>query len=366
MNAYIAAACRSPVAPHGGALAHLDLHDLAAPILTAALARAGLKPAEVDEVIVSNALGAGGNPARVIALASGLPDHIAGLSIDRQCAGGLDALILARQMIQSGDADVVIAGGVESHSRRPLRLRTFADGRAPLAYDQAPFTPWPHRDPDMAQAADTLAQSLGISRQAQDDWAVNSHAKALSDISSDAEVIPLAGLARDAFARRLGPALCRRAKPITGNITSANTAVAADAAAFCVVVSEAIAARSTGTRVEVVAGATQGGAPDCPGLAPLVAINKVMAKTGLSAADLNAAEIMEAYAVQAIACVQGAGLNPAIVNSGGGALARGHPIGASGTINVVRLFHDLHKTGGIGLAAIAAAGGIGSALLLRA
>lgn len=366
MKAYIAAACRSPVAPRGGVLSHLSLQDLAAPILRAALAQAGLETDDVDEVIVSNSLGAGGNPARIIALAAGMPEHIAGLSTDRQCAGGLDALILARHMIRSGDADVVVAGGVESYSRRPVRIQTFADGRPPLAYDQAAFTPWPERDPDMAEAADTLAKSQGISRQMQDDWAINSHAKALGHQPMDAEITPIAGLTRDAFARRLSPALCRRAMTLTGDITAANAAVAADAAAFCVVVSERVAARLNHPHVEIIAGATMGGAPDCPGLAPLIAIDKVLTAAGLSAADLVAAEIMEAYAVQAIACVQGAGIDPSIVNSGGGALARGHPIGASGTINAVRLFHDLVARRGTGLAAIAAAGGIGSALLLRA
>ncbi|MGJ5619899.1 thiolase family protein [Sulfitobacter sp. MF3-043] len=366
VTAYVIAACRSPVAPRGGALSHLEIHALAGPVLRAALSQAGMNDSNVAEVIVSNALGAGGNPARIIALATGLPERIAGLSIDRQCAGGLDALLLARQMIRSGDADVIVAGGVESYSRRPVRMQTFADGRAPVAYDQAPFTPWPDRDPDMAQAADTLAQSLGITRKAQDDWAIASHAKALAYHPTPAEIVPIDGVTNDTFTRRLSPALCERAKAITGDITAANAAVAADGAAFCVVVSERVAARLSGPKVEIVAGATLGGAPDCPGLAPVAAITKIMAQTGLSPTDLTAAEIMEAYAVQAIACVRGAHIDPGIVNQGGGALARGHPIGASGAINAVRLFHDLQKKGGTGLAAIAAAGGIGTALLLRA
>ncbi len=366
MNAYIIAACRSPVAPRGGALSHLALHALAAPIVQAALSQAGIAGADVNELFASNALGAGGNPARIIALAAGLPETIAGLSIDRQCAGGMDTLLLARQMIRSGDADVVIAGGVESYSRRPLRLHTFADGRVPVAYDQAPFTPWSDRDPDMAGAADTLAKSQGITRDAQDLWAMNSHKAAMAFHPTAAELIPLAGVIKDTFTRRLTPALCARATTITGTITAANAAVAADAAAFCIVVSERIARSLNGAKVEIIAGATMGGAPDCPGLAPLVAIKNVLEQTGISAAELTAAEIMEAYAVQAIACVKRAGLDPKIVNQCGGALARGHPIGASGTINVVRLFHTLQSTGGTGLAAIAAAGGIGSALLLRA
>lgn len=366
MTAFIAAACRTAVVPKGGALAALALHELAAPVVRAVLKHAGLDPTQVDEVIVSNALGAGGNPARRVALAAGLPERVAGLSIDRQCAGGLDALLLARQMVMSGDAQVVICGGVESFSRRPLRAQTFADGRPPQAYDQAPFTPWPDRDPDMGEAAAGLAVTLGISRDVQDNWAVDSHAKARSHVPCPAEVVIVEGVKNDTFTRTLTPALCKRAKVISGSITAANTAVAADAAAFCVVVSEDIAHRLNGPTARIIAGATLGGAPDQPGLSPLLAISETLCRAGVKAGDLTVAEIMEAYAVQAIACVQGAGIDPSIVNLGGGALARGHPIGASGAINAVRLFHEVTTRGGTGLAAIAAAGGIGTALLLGA
>lgn len=366
MTAYIIAACRSAVVPRGGAFSTLSLDALGAPVLRGALAQAGIDPAQVDEVIVSNAMGGGGNPARLVSLAAGLPEHVAGLSIDRQCAGGLDALLLARAMVQSGAADVVVAGGVESYSRRPQRFATFADGRAPLAYDQPPFAPWPARDPDMATAADALAAAYDISRTDQDAWAVQSHAKAyLSSFSPD-EIIPLEQQHRDPFARRMTPALAARAKTVTGSITAANMAVAADGAAFCVVVSEKMYARLSGTGIALLGGATKGDAPELPGIAPLAAINATLTQTGLRATDITCAEIMEAFAVQAIACVQGANLDPDRVNIGGGALARGHPIGASGTINAVRLFHALRQRGGTGLAAIAAAGGIATALILQA
>ncbi|HEX9858094.1 MAG TPA: acetyl-CoA C-acyltransferase [Paracoccaceae bacterium] len=349
--------------PRGGAFAALSLQALAAPVLRACLADAGLEPGQVDEVIVANALGAGGNPARLVALAAGLPEPVAGLSIDRQCAGGLDALRLAQAMVASGQAEVVIAGGVESYSRRPLRYRTDPGGGAAVPYDRPPFTPWPDRDPDMAQAAAALAQRLGITRQAQDDWAVASHARAIA--ARDwlaAEIVALPEAAADGFTRRLTPALAARAKVIVGPITAANAAVAADAAAFCVVVSERLAARAP-RALRIAGAATLGGAPDAPGLAPVAAIGRALAQVGGRAGNLALAEVMEAYAVQAIACVQGAGLDPARVNAGGGALARGHPIGASGAILAVRLFHDLHR--GHGLAAIASAGGIGTALVLE-
>ncbi|WP_431300528.1 thiolase family protein [Tabrizicola sp. BL-A-41-H6] len=354
--AHLIAAYRTAVVPRGGTFARLSIEELGVPVIRACLATAGLDPADIDELVVSNALGAGGNPARRTALAAGLPERIAGLSIDRQCAGGLDAILIAAAMVDSGAAHAVLAGGVESYSRRPLRFATDPDGGPPVAYDEAPFTPWPDRNPGMAEAADALARGLSISRAEQEAWAVASHAKALA-ADLGAEIVPLAGQARDAFARRLTPALAARAPVVAGSITAATAAVAADAAAFVVVVSDRIAARYD-HRLRIVGGATLGADPMEPGLAPLAAIRKVW-----DGGPLAMAEVMEAYAVQAMAVVRGAGIDPAIVNLGGGALARGHPIGASGAILAVRLFHGLRT--GRGLAAIAAAGGIGSALLVE-
>jgi acetyl-CoA C-acetyltransferase len=366
MTAHIIAACRSAVVPRGGAFAGLTLDALGAPVLCAALSQAGVDPRQVDEVIISNALGGGGNPARLIALAAGLPERVAGLSIDRQCAGGLDALLLAKAMVESGAAQIVVAGGVESYSRQPQRLRTFVDGRPPEPYSQPPFTPWPDRDPDMATAADALATAQGISRSMQDNWAIQSHAKAREALPRDGEITVIAEQHSDPFARKLTPALTARAKTVTGSITAANMAVAADAAAFCVVVSAQMHQKMQHKGLALRGGATRGAAPDMPATAPLTAINAAFAQTGLEPGDITCAEVMEAFAVQAIACVQGAGLALETVNTGGGALARGHPIGASGTINAVRLFHEIRVSGGTGLAAIAAAGGIATALILSA
>ena len=364
MTSFIIAARRTAVVPRGGAFAALSIEHLAAPVIAAVLHDAGLAPDEVDEVIVSNALGAGGNPARRVALAAGLPDRVAGLSIDRQCAGGLDAILLARALVDSGMADVVIAGGAESYSRRPLRFATDPAGGAPKEYDQPPFTPWPDRDPDMAQAAANLAGRLGISRLDQDNWAVQSHAKAiLARTALHAEIVVLQGQADDAFTRNLTPTVAARARVLTGSITVANAAVAADAAAFVLVVSARIAARSS-RALRIVSGMTLGGRPEEPGLAPIAAIASALHAAQSASHDLAMSEVMEAYAAQAIACVQGAGLDPGRVNIAGGALARGHPIGASGAVLAVRLFHGLQS--GTGLAAIAAAGGIGTAMLVQA
>lgn len=361
-GSFLIAARRSPVAPRGGALAALSLQDLAKPVLDAVLHDAKLAPEQIGELIVSNALGAGGNPARVLSLAAGWPERIAGLSIDRQCVGGLDALCLADAMIRAGLQDVVVAGGVESYSRRPLRSRTFADGRAPEPYDQAPFTPWPDRDPDMATAADALGQNLGISKESQDLWAIDSHAKARRSLHP--EIVAVADLGTDSFARDLSLRHCTRAPAVSGDISAANMAVAADGASFVVMVSERIARVFDGPLVRFVSGATLGGAPDLPGLAPIAASKTALQTAGLGVADLSSVEIMEAFAVQAIACQQGLGVTPEFVNPRGGALARGHPIGASGAILAARLFHDLQATGGYGLATIAAAGGLGTAVVL--
>lgn len=358
-RAFVIAARRTAVMPANGAFAGALLHELAFPVIAACLADAEISATEVDELILSNALGAGGNPARVAALAAGLPDRVAGLSIDRQCAGGLDALLLARAMVRSGAAEVVLAGGAESHSRRPVRLRTDPGGGVAVPYDAPPFTPWPDRDPQMHEAAAALADRLGISRADQDAWAVTSHAKALA--AGLPEIVPLLGMTRDGFTRDLTTATAARARVIAGSVTVANTAVAADGAAFCLVVSERMAKRAA-RALHIRAGATLGANPTEPGLAPVVAIARAM--RGVDLRKLTQVEVMEAYAVQAIACVQGAGLNPALVNPGGGALARGHPIGASGAVLAARLFADM--TGGLGLAAIAAAGGIGTAVLFEA
>jgi acetyl-CoA C-acetyltransferase len=353
--AHLIAARRTAVVPRNGAFARLSLEDLAAPVLQACLADAGILPHQVDEVILSNALGAGGNPARRAALAAGLPDTVAGLTTDRQCAGGLDAILLARAFVDSGGADIVLAGGVESYSRRPIRLRTDPDGGPPSPYDQARFTPWPDRDPDMTTAAEALAARLDIRRERQELWAVESHAKALA-ADLGAEIVPLNGVTRDVFPRALSARLLARTPVLTGSITAATAAVAADAAAVCLVVSDSVA---QGRGLALLKGATLGGNPEEPGLVPIAAIRRIW-----SGEALAQVEIMEAYAVQALAVIEGAGIDPQIVNPGGGGLARGHPIGASGAILAVRLFHGLRQ--GRGLAAIAAAGGIGTALLVEA
>lgn len=356
MSAWIVAARRTAVVPRGGAFARLSIEDLGAPVVRAVLADAGVDV--VDELVVSNALGAGGNPARRVALAAGLT--VAGLTIDRQCAGGLDALRLAAALVESG-AEAVLAGGVESYSRRPLRLATDPEGGAPVPYDEAPFTPWPDRDPGMAEAAAALAERLGISRATQEAWAVESHRKAMAGAS--AGIVELAGVGRDAFPRALTPGVAARAKGVAGSVTSATMAVAADGAAVCLVVGDRLAARFP-RALRIVGAATLGGDPMEPGLSAIAPMREVMRRAGIGVGDLARVELMEAFAVQAMATIEALGLDPARVNPEGGGLAFGHPVGASGAMLAVRLFHGLAR--GSGLAGIAGAGGVGAALLVQA
>ena len=361
--AYIVAAKRSAVIPKSGHFSHLAIHELAAPIITSCLQSAKIPPDKVSELILSNAVGAGGNPARLAALAAGLPDRIGGLSIDRQCTGGLDAIWLAAQMVMSGVHDVIIAGGVESASRRPIRMHNLPNSD-PIPYDRPDFTGLAGRDPDMVDAVAHQADQMNIDKQAQTDWAIHSHAKALkADFS--AEITSICDQTRDTFARTLTEKICARAPVLSGTITTATTAVNADAAACVIVVNEQIA-KSYPNAIRIRTGAMLGGVPDQPAMAPLSAIQSVLDASQTLAQNLKSVEIMEAYAAQAIIAAQSQPFDPVAINKGGGALSRGHPIGASGAILAVRLYHELQKTRGSGLAAIAAAGGLGSAILLQA
>ena len=375
-TAYIVSARRTPVAPRGGALSTVEVADLASIAIRAALADCGLAAGRVDQVILGNALYGGGNPARVAGLAARLPEETAATTIDTQCCGGLDAVALARGLIVAGNADVVIAGGVESYSRAPIRKkRPMSRDEEPVAYESPPFTPWPDRDPDMLESAADLAMRLAITRSQQESYAVESHRRALADEALGEELtIIVNDVTRDAFTRRLTPALCARLPALAGadefGLTAATTAVEADSAAVVVVVSERVLKdmRRPDRAVRILASQSRGCEPTRPALAPVGAARAVLERLDLEPGDIAVAEIMEAFAVQAIACIDGIGLDPSVVNPRGGALARGHPIGASGAILVVRLFHDLQRmpSGALALAAIAAAGGLGSAMVLRA
>jgi acetyl-CoA C-acetyltransferase len=369
--AYLVAARRTAVAPRNGAFKTVEAAELGEAPIRAVLADSGIAPEAIDDIIFGDALYGGGNPARLAALRAGLPDHIPALTIDSQCCGGLDAIMLAADRI-AGGAHAIIAGGIESFSRAPLRARRPRHaGEAPQPYDRPPFAPWPERDPDMIAAAADLARAFDIRRARQDEYAIASHRKALQNPPGAAEIAQLAGLSRDAFPRSLTEAVCARLAPLAGDrefgVTRATVAVEADAAAALLVVSESTARKLGVARpLRIVGAARRGDDPAMPGAAPIAAAKNLLAAERIAPAQIAVAEIMEAFAAQAIACAEGIGVLPSALNRGGGALARGHPIGASGAILAVRLWHEMQteSSGALGLAAIAAAGGLGSALLV--
>lgn len=372
---YMIAARRTPVAPVNGAFKALSVADLAVPVIHQVLADAGIQPDQVDQLILGNALYGGGNPARLIALAAGLPETLSAMTLDTQCCSGLDALRLGAQAIAAGQADVVLAGGVESTSRRAVRShRALLPDTAPEPYERPPFTPWPDRDPDMADSAARLAHEYQISLADQNVWAMHSHTKAMAaQARLTEECVPLAGLTVDPAARSLTERLANRTPVIAryedSSINVAGTALQADAAAVCVLVSTRfLAALPTNLpRIRWQADHAGASAADNPPGAIIPVVQALLANTGLTPSDFQTIELMEAYAVQALVNARELQFSDKAVNVGGGALARGHPIGASGAILAVRAFHELTRAepGSRALLAIAAAGGLASAAVLE-
>ena len=376
---------RSPVAPVGGALSQLACHELGAPLLQALLAQTGLPPQAIDAVVLGNALGAGGNPARMLALAAGLPDSCAAHSIDTQCCSGLDAVAMAVGLLQSGQAQMVIAGGVEAWSRAPIRqTRPRHAEELPQSYERPPFAPDPARDPDMLQSAADYAQRQGLSRQAQESYALQSHHRAMAAQSLlSAEITALAGLGHDAYPRNLTVSRAAR-MPIVAQsgsggmhgLSALTISAKADGAALLLLATpEACARWQLKPRAQWLASASVGAAPETPMLASITATYKLLQRgaqalqqSDLSVDELSAIELHDAFAVQGLAFCAALGLQPEQINAQGGGLARGHPIGASGAIALVRCLAQLQSAsqpGALGMAAIAGAGGVGAGTLVQ-
>lgn len=376
---------RSPVAPVGGALSQLACHELGAPLLQALLAQTGLPPQAIDAVVLGNALGAGGNPARMLALAAGLPDSCAAHSIDTQCCSGLDAVAMAVGLLQSGQAQIVIAGGAEAWSRAPIRqTRPRHAEELPQSYERPPFAPDPARDPDMLQSAADYAQRQGLSRQAQESYALQSHHRAMAAQSLlSAEITALAGLGHDAYPRNLTVSRAAR-MPIVAQsgsggmhgLSALTISAKADGAALLLLATpEACARWQLKPRAQWLASASVGAAPETPMLASITATYKLLQRgaqalqqSDLSVDELSAIELHDAFAVQGLAFCAALGLQPEQINAQGGGLARGHPIGASGAIALVRCLAQLQSAsqpGALGMAAIAGAGGVGAGTLVQ-
>lgn len=379
-GAFIIAARRTPVAPRGGALSHLQADELAAPVLAQLVRDSGLELGQVDQVVLGNALYAGGNPARLAALRAGLPQSVPAMTIDTQCCSGLDAILQGARLIESGAADCVLAGGTESFSRSPIRMhRPFDPLGEPAAYQRPAFAPPQYDDPDLADAAARLAAQRGISREAQVDFAVASHAKALAAKGVVNERLVDCGIdvpREDGFTRALTRKTGLRAPVLAGGpetgLSAATIACEADGAAAVVLVSDRYKRKHGGPGLKVAGGKSGGGSPADPALVPIEVAESLLGGLGLSASDLAIVELMEAYAAQAMVTADSMGLEADRLNKWGGGLARGHPIGASGTILAVQLFDQMmsanvkpENAGFYGLALIAAAGGLGAGLVLK-
>lgn len=366
----IVAATRSPIGTAGRSLSHLTADRLAGPVLAATLERSGLAAEEISDVVLGNCMGAGGNVARSAALAAGLPVEVPALTVDRQCASGLAAIDLAAQLVRGGSA-AVLAGGVESASTAPWRYWPPVDGGDPVRYERAPFAPSDMDDPDMGLANDLLAHEAGVTRERQDAYAARSHARAVAARDAgrfDDEIVTIDAVTRDDRPRATLTvdklAKLRPAFHPGGSVTPGNSCGISDGAAAVAIVDEVTRARLEVPGLRILATATAGVQPNRPGRGLVPATRLSLERAGLELEDMDAIEINEAFAGQVLACCDELDLDPLRVCADGGALALGHPWGASGAVLVVRLFHQL-EGGATGLAAIAAGGGQGVAMVVQ-
>ena len=380
----IIAALRTPICRAHGALKTLQAHELLAPVLRRLLGDTGVAPASVADVVIGNAVGGGGNVARLAALEAGLPVSVPGLTVDRQCGSGLDAIALASRLVAAGGGGVYLAGGVESISTAPLRARRDAGG-APEFFARAQFAPLGLGDPDMGVAAENVAAHFGVSRERQDALALRSHRRALASTAAgffDAEIVPLPGVsgpdgprtvgADDGPRRGLTAAVLARFPPVFaagGTVTAGNSCFDADGAA-AVVITSVERARGLGAAdgLLVLGTDTAGVDPQLLGIGAARAAERLLEDSGVAAAELGLVEFNEAFASQTIACLDELGIAPERANADGGALALGHAYGASGAVLVTRLLAQARRSpaeGQLALALISIAGGMGTAALLE-
>lgn len=372
---------RTAFARRNGALRTVTHDQLLAPVLAAVLADAGVPAATVDDVIIGNAVGGGGNVARLALLAAGLPVTVPGQTIDRQCGSGLEAIILACRLVQAGAGSLYLAGGVDSTSTAPLRAhRLSSTADAPDFYDRVSFAPNELGDPDMGVAADTVASAYGISRQRQDVFALRSHQRAVAERAAgafDEEIVavqtPTGPVTVDSGPRSgLGESLLARfpsAFTPSGSVTAGNSCADADGAVVVLVTSRARAeAWGASGYLSFVDAVPAGVDPTMLGIGGAAAGLKLFARTGVSAGDVGRVEFTEAFAAQVLASLDLMGLASEQANLQGGALALGHPYGASGAMLVLRLLQQARSTVAqreLSLSALSIAGGLGLAALWR-
>jgi 3-oxoadipyl-CoA thiolase len=399
-QAFLVGGVRTPVGRYGGALSSVRPDDLAALVLHSVVDRSGLDPDSIDEVILGNANGAGEenrNVARMASLLAGLPLHVPGITVNRLCASGLSAILLAGQMIRAGEADVVLAGGVESMSRAPWvqeKPRT-AFAKPGQIFDTS--IGWRFVNPaftegtlsrngkmtySMPETAEEVGRMDSITREDADAFAVGSHERALAAVSAGRfrdEIVPVpvgAGASAAVVDKDEGPrpgttvevlAGLRPVVPGGSVVTAGNSSSLNDGASAVLVASEDAVARFGLTpRARILSGASAGCEPELMGLGPVPATRKVLARTGLAAGDLGAVELNEAFATQSLACIRRLNLDPDLVNSDGGAIALGHPLGSSGSRITISLLNRLERERArYGLATMCVGVGQGTALLLE-
>ena len=393
-SACVVAAVRTPLGRAGGALAEVRPDDLAAAALRGLLSR-GIPAERVDDVILGCANQAGEdnrNVARMAALLAGLPVEVPGQTVNRLCGSGLQAVASAAQAIAAGEGDLFLAGGVESMTRAPyvmLKPGRAWDRRPPAVADST--VGWRFTNPrlrsdwtiSLGETAERVAELCGIGRETQDAFALESQRRAQAAIAAgafDGELVPvevarggrMETVTRDEPPRPdVTPASLAALQPAFrpgGTVTAGSSSGINDGAAALAIGSASVA-RELGLRplARIVTTAVAGVDPALMGLGPVPATRKALARAGLSVADLDLVELNEAFAAQAIACIRQLELDPARVNIHGGAIAMGHPLGASGARLLTTLVHALRRTGGrYGLATMCIGVGQGIAMVVEA
>ena len=386
---WLVGAARTPIGSFSGALASVAAPKLGAVAIQAALQRAGIAPELVEEVIMGCVLPAnvGQAPARQAAIFAGVPKHATCTTINKVCGSGLKAVMLGAAQIAAGDADIVVAGGMENMSQAPYYLDKARDGyrlgHGQLTDGLIKDGLWDvYNDFHMGNAAEICAKDKAITREQQDAFAAESYRRAREAVAAGtfkAEIAPVPVPQRkgdpllvdtDEEPARGDPAKFGTLRPAfdkNGTITAANASTINDGAAALVLVSAAKGKELGLTPLaKIVSHASFAQAPEWFTTAPVGAVNKALAKAGLSVGDIDLFEINEAFSVVSLACQQGLDLDPAKVNIHGGATALGHPIGASGARILVTLLYALAETGGKrGVASLCIGGGEAVALVVE-
>lgn len=386
-DALILSACRTPIGKFRGALSSLSAADLGAHAVRTAVERAGVAADAVDEVIMGNVLsaGVGQAPARQAALGGGLPAQVAAVTINKVCGSGLKAAMLGAQAVRCGDAEIVVAGGMESMTRSPLlRPRDAPDDESrqldTMLYDGLTCA---HTGLGMGKIAEKVADECGATRHDQDEFALQSHQRACAAIADGLfadEIAPLSvsdgngsttlvdsdqGPRSDSSLESL--AGLKTVFRDDGTVTAGNASMISDGAAAVVIASEQAAGNASAQPLaRIVAATTAGEAPDDLFIAPVAAVRQVLQKAGRTLNDVDLFEINEAFASQMLACMRQLDLSGDRVNVHGGAIALGHPIGASGARVLVTLLHALKaRDQQTGVAALCLGGGNAVAMLVE-